>query len=280
MASEIAGVVVFAVLTAVVVMILLLRSGSRAAGEQRADIELESGLHRELARLKADPSAPSWPAPQVPYSVIASIWTGRLAAAVAPLAPGSRRIRNRSLAWANWKYRREAPYIVAAAFLSLRDEGLIRMFMKPEGKVLKSLNRVWIERTDLAAQFGQMPLVEGGLLMACEELANKRFWKSDAPGVSAVIRQFIWNSQDDVFNWVVGVARLQAGQLGLYQPSSGRSAKPVYWLEHLAACDDQVAACVSRWHGFSAQEPELSRELLVEAEFGIRARQVTGSVGG
>jgi hypothetical protein len=263
-----------------VVMLLLLRSGSRAGAEWRADIELESGLQRELARLKADPSAPSWPAPKVPYSVIASIWTGRLAAAVAPLAPGSHRIRNRSLAWANWKYRREAPYIVAAAFLSLCDEGLIRMFMKPEGKVLKSLNRVWIERTDLAAQFSQMPLVEGGLLMACEELANKRFGKSDAPGVAAVIEQFIWNNEDDVFNWVIGVARLQAGQLGLYQPSSGRSAKPVYWLEHLAACDDQVAACVSRWHGFSAQEPELSRELLVEAEFGIRARQVTGSVGG
>jgi hypothetical protein len=71
---------------------------------------------------------------------------------------------------------------------------------------------------------------------------------------------------------VVGVARLQAEQLGLYQPSSARSRKSVYWLEHLAGCDDQVAACVSRWSEFSAQEPELKEELLVEAEFAIRAR--------
>jgi hypothetical protein len=118
-----------------------------------------------------------------------------------------------------------------------------------------------------------MPLVEGGLLMACEELANKRFGKSDTPGVTAVIRQFIRNNQSDVFKWVVGAARLQAEQLGLYQPSSDRSRKPVYWLEHLAACDDQVAACVARWSEFSAQEPELKQQLLVEAEFGIRARQ-------
>jgi hypothetical protein len=256
-------------------MLLLLRSSSRVAAERRADLEIESSLQRELARLKADPPVPAWPAPKLPYSVIASIWTGRLAAVPTPPAPGSGRSQNRSLAWATWHYRREAPYIIAAAFLSLRDEGLIRIFIEREGTVLESLNGVWIERTDLAAEFSQMPLVEGGLLMACEELAKKRFGKSDAPGVTAVIKQFIRHSQNNVFNWVIGVARLQAGQLGLYQPSSGRSAKPVYWLEHLAACDDQVAACVSRWREFSAQEPELKRELLVEAEFGIRARQTS-----
>jgi hypothetical protein len=257
-------------------MLLLLRSGSRAGAEWRADAELESGLQRELARLKAESSAPAWPAPKLPYSVIASIWTGRLAAVPTRPTPGSQRSRKLTLAWATWNYRREAPYIVAAAFLSLRDDGLIRIFIQPEGIVFGSLNMVWIERTDLAAQFSQMPLVEGGLLMACEELANKRFGKSDTPGVTAVIRQFIRNNQDDVFTWVVGAARLQAGQLGLYQPSSGRSRKPVYWLEHLAACDDQVAACVSRWSEFSAQEPELKQQLLVEAEFGIRARQISG----
>ncbi len=257
------------------VILLLLRSGSRAAGEQRADIELESNLRRELAMLQADPSAARWSAPKLPYSVIASIWTGRLAAVPTRPTPGSQRSQKRTLSWATWGYRREAPYIVAAAFLSMRDDGLIRIFIEPEGIVLKSLNMMWIERTDLAAQFSQMPLVEGGLLMACEELANKRFGKSDAPGVTAVIRQFIRNSQDDVFNWVVGVARLQAEQLGLYQPSSGRSRKPIYWLEHLVACDDQVAACVSRWSEFSAQEPELKQQLLVEAEFGIRSRQVS-----
>jgi hypothetical protein len=221
------------VLAAVVVVILLLRSSTRVSGEQRADFELKSGLYRELSRLRGDPSAPSWPAPKLPYSVIASIWTGRLAAVATSLPPGTRRIPNYSLAWSTWKYRREAPYIVAAAFLSLRDEGLIRMFIEPEGIVLKSLNRIWVERTDLATRFDQMALVEGGLLMACEELAKKRFGKSDVPGVTAVITQFIRDSQDDVFGWVVGVARLQARQLGLYQPSSGRSAKPVYWFEHL-----------------------------------------------
>ena len=90
-----------------------------------------------------------------------------------------------------------------------------------------------------------------------------------------MIKQLSRNSQDDVFKWVVGVARLQAEQLGLYAPP-GKSRKPVYWLEHLAACDDQVAACVSRWSEFSAQEPELKEELLVEAEYAIRARKVSG----
>ena len=241
--------------------------------EWRADAELESGLQRELARLKAEPSAPAWPAPKLPYSVIASIWTGRLAAVATRPTPGSRRSQKLTLAWATWNYRREAPYIVAAAFLSLRDVGLIRIFIRPERKVIGSLNRVWIERSDLAAEFSHMPLVEGGLLMACEELAHKRFGKSDTPGVTAVIQQLSRNSQSDVFKWVVGVARLQLEQLGLYQPSSARSRKSVYWLEHLAACDDQVAACVGRWSEFSAQEPELKQQLLVEAEFGIRARQ-------
>jgi hypothetical protein len=268
----IAGFVVFAVGAALVVMLLLLRSSSRAAAERRADLELESGVQRELARLATGPPAPAWPAPKLPYSVIASIWTGRLAAV--PTPSGSRRSPSRSLAWATWKYRREAPYIVAAAFLSLRDEGLIRILIEPDGTVTKSLNRVWIERTDLAAQFSQMPLVEGGLLTACEQVAKKRFGKSDIPSVTLVITHFIRDSQDDVFKWLIGVARMQAEQLGLYQASSGRSAKPVYWLEHLAACDDQVTACVSRWREFSAQEPELVRELLAEAELGIRARQI------
>ena len=254
-------------------MLLLVRSGSRAGAEWRADAELESGLQRELARLKAGPSAEAWPAPKLPYSVIALIWTGRLAAVPTRPTPGSKRSRKPTLAWATWNYRREAPYIVGAAFLSLRDDGLIRIFIQPEGIVFNSLNMLWVERTDLAAHFSQMPLVEGGLLMACEELANKRFGKTDTPGVTAVITQFIRNSQNDVFNWVVGVARLQAEQLGLYQPPLGRARKPVYWLEHLVACDDQVAACVSRWSEFSAQEPDLKQQLLVEAEFGIRARQ-------
>jgi hypothetical protein len=208
----------------------------------------------------------------VPYSVIASIWVGRLAAVTTRPTRGSQRRRKPTLAWATWNYRRQAPYIVAAAFLSLRDDGLIRIFMQPEGIVFGSLNMLWVERTDLAVQFSKMPLVEGGLLMACEELANKRFGKSDTPSVTAVIRQFIRNSQNDVFDWVVGVARLQAEQLGLYQPSSRRSRKPVFWLEHLAACEEQVTACVSRWSEFSAQEPELKQQLLVESEFGIRAR--------
>jgi hypothetical protein len=46
--------------------------------------------------------------------------------------------------------------------LSLRDEGLINIFIEREGIVHKSLKRVWIKRTNLAAQFSQIPLVEGG----------------------------------------------------------------------------------------------------------------------
>ena len=229
----------------------------------------------EIARLTADPSSGAWSAPKLPYSVIASIWTGRLAAVPTPPAPGVGRSRKPSLAWATWNYRREAPYIIAAAFLSLRDDGLLRILFEPDVPVVNSLHRVWVERTDLASEFSHMPLVEGGLLMACEEVAKKRLGKSDTPGVTTVIRQFIRVSQDDVFKWVVGVARLQAEQLGLYQPSSGRSSKSIYWLEHLVACDDQVAACLLRWREFSAQEPELKQQLLVEAEFGIRGRQST-----
>ncbi len=260
---------------ALLVILLQLRSSSRVAAERRADLELESGVQRELARLRADPSAPVWPAPKLPYSVIASIWTGRLAAVPDPQVPGSARSHNRSIAFTTWGYHREGRYIITVAFLSLRDEGLINIFIEREGTVLKSLNRVWIKRTNLAAQFSQIPLVEGGLLMACEELAKKRFGKSDTPRVSAVIRQFIGSGQNNAFSWVAGVARLQAGQLGLCQPSSGRSVKPVYWIEHLASCDGQVAACVSRWRDFSAQEPELKQQLLVEAEFWIRARQTS-----
>ena len=90
-------------------MLLLLRSGNRAGAEWRADAELESGLQRELARLKAEPSAPAWPAPKLPYSVIASIWTGRLAAVPTRPTPGSQRSKKLTLAWATWNYRREAP---------------------------------------------------------------------------------------------------------------------------------------------------------------------------
>jgi hypothetical protein len=61
--------------------------------------------------------------------------------------------------------------------------------------------------------------------MTCGELATKRFGKSDAPRVTAVIQQFIGSGQDNAYSKVAGVARLQAGQLGLDQPSYGRSAK-------------------------------------------------------
>ncbi len=118
---------------------------------------------------------------------------------------------------------------MAAAFLSLRDVGLIRIFIRPERKVIGSLNRVWIERSDLAAEFSHMPLVEGGLLMACEELAHKRFGKSDTPGVTAVIQQLTRNSQDDVFKWVEGLARLQAEQLGLYALPASRESRSTGW---------------------------------------------------
>jgi hypothetical protein len=88
-------------------------------------------------------------------------------------------------------------------------------------------------------------------------------------------------SQDHPYEWVVGVAVQQGQELGLYQPINkkrtrfGRQVdgKPVYSLEHLAACEDQVVAGAARWQEFAASEPELEKRLITEVSFAIHGRQ-------
>jgi hypothetical protein len=180
-----------------------------------------------------------------------------------------------------WNYRREAPYIVAVAFLSLRDAGLIRMLVQPRRKVFNSFQRVRIERTDLALSSFDLGAVESGLLLACLDLAHRRFRKTTQPAVYSVVKEWILRTQDHPFQWVVGVAVTQGRDLGLYEPVIKKRAwygkmvdhKPVCSLEHLAACDDQAVECAAHWQEFAAGEPELQQTLLTEVAFGISARQ-------
>jgi hypothetical protein len=183
----------------------------------------------------------------------------------------------------NWNFDPAAPYIAAAAFLSLRDAGLVRMSMRPSGKVIGSFQRVRVEPTDLARSRSDLPAVEGGLLMASLAFADKRFGRSTEPAAYSVVREWIHTTQNRPTRWVVEVAVWQGRELGLYEPivdTRGRfrklfggGPKPVYSIQHLAACEDQVVACVARWAEFGANEPELQQLLITEVAFGIRGRQ-------
>jgi hypothetical protein len=175
-----------------------------------------------------------------------------------------------------WSYGREAPYIVANAFLSLRDAGLIGMSLKPRGKFLDSVHRVRLERTEQPLPSVEMPAVEGGLLLACMDLAHKRFLKSDQPSAYAVVREWM-GGQGNPYKWVLDSATYQGRQLGLYEPTTKKSEKhPVFSIEHLAACEDQVMACVNRWEEFGVTDPELQQRMITECSYGIAG---TGSSG-
>jgi len=260
-------------------VITLARSNNRTAADTIADLKLESDLQREIARTRDGQLAPTWTAPRLPSSVIASIWTNRFV--YESTQPPSKIQRYAStLRTMTGDYGRAAPYIIGAALLSLRDAGLINISVDPRGKVLDSFHRVRVERTDMALPTVDMPAVEGGLLLAVLDLAHKRFRKEPQPAASSVVTEWIHHNQANPSKWVAEVALQQGRELGLYQPVIKKRAwygrmvddKPVYSVEHLAACDDQALACATRWHDFEAGEPEVGR-LVTEVAFAVESRR-------
>jgi hypothetical protein len=280
-----AGWLCLALPIGLIVLVNVTHSRNKGAAEARSGFKLESDLQREISRSQASQWTSSWAAPRLPASVIASIWTSRFIASSTQKFVETRRYAS-MLGRTNWNFNPAAPYIVAAAFLSLRDAGLIRMSMEPRGKVLDSFQRVRVEPTDLARSRTDLPAVEGGLLSASLAFSNKRFGKSTEPAAYSVVQEWIHTTQNRPSRWVVEVAIQQGRELGLYEPVVdtrsgirklfGGGPKPVYSIEHLAACDDQVVACVAWWREFGANEPELQQRLMTEAAFGIQGRQNTG----
>jgi hypothetical protein len=266
----------FGGLTALLLFVRSIHSGSKRIAEAGSDLKFESDLQQEISRSQANQGASTWTAPKLPASVIAAIWTHRFIGHPTQPPTQSQRYES-SLQRMTWNYGREAPYIVATAFLSLRDAGLIAMSLEPRGKFLDSFDAVCIERTELPLPSVEMPAVEGGLLLACIDIAHKRFGKSEQPSVRAVIREWI-RAQSNPFKWVLDSATYQGRQLGLYEPSIKKREKhPVFSMEHLAACEDQVIACVNRWETFGVAETDLQQRLVTECSFGIAG---TGSSGG
>lgn len=269
---------------AVILLFILTHYSNRTAAETRSGSRLESELQQEIARSKASGFASSWAAPTLPASVIASIWTHRFIATSTDKFIESRRYAS-TLAM-NWNYNRAAPYIAAVALMSLRDQGLINLSLGPRGKVLDSFERIRIEPTDLARSSSDLPAVEGGLLSASLGFAEKWFGKTTEPSVFRVVTDWIGRTQNRPYRWVVEVAIKEGRALDLYEPVNdqrgrvrrlfGGGPKPEYSIPHLAACEDQVVASVSRWREFGASEPELQQRLLTEVGFGINARQSRG----
>lgn len=268
---------IFVGVLGLVIFITWVRSSNRTAIDTSADSKLESDLQREIARTKDSQWAPTWTAPRLPSSVIASIWTNRF---VHRSPPSKIQRYANTLRGLTGDYGRAAPYIIGAAFLSLRDAGLINISVDPRGKFLDSFQRVRVERTDMALSSAHMPAVEGGLLLAVLDLAHKRFRKEAQPAASSVVAEWIHHSQANPSRWVAEVAVQQGRELGLYEPVIKRRAwygkmvddKPVYSVEHLAACDDQAVACAARWHEFESAEPEVGR-LVTEVAFAIESRR-------
>ena len=266
---------------ALILLVVLTHFSNRTAAETRSGSKLDSDLQQEIARSKASGFGSSWAAPRLPASVIASIWTHRFVASSTNEFVESRRYAS-TLAM-NWNYHRAAPYIAAVAFMSLRDAGLIRLSMGPRGKVLDSFQRVRIEPTDLARSSADLPAIEGGLLWATLAFAEKWIGKTTEPAAYSVVLEWIHKTQNRPYAWVVEVAAKEGQVLGLYEPMVdnrgglrklfGGGPRPAYSIPHLAACEDQAVACVSRWREFGGSEPELQQRLLTEVGFGINARQ-------
>jgi hypothetical protein len=262
-----------------VIFITWVRSRNTTAFDMTADLKLESDLQREIAKTKDSQWAPTWIAPKLPSSVIASIWTNRFVhRSTAP--PSKMQRYGTTLRGQTGDYGRAAPYIVGAALLSLRDAGLINISVDPHGKFLDSFQRVRVERTDMALSTANMPAVEGGLLLAVLDIAHKRFGGDTQPAAYSVVREWMQHSSSNPSKWVAEVAVQQGRELGLYEPVTQKRAwygkmvddQPVYSLEHLAACDDQAVACAARWHEFEASEPDLGR-LVTEIAFAIESRR-------
>lgn len=249
----------------------LTRPGSRAAARVQAGRQFESALVAAVAQLGSRTSAPSWAAPRLPYSVMACVWSHRLGGSEAHSVYGANRDYVATLRAVNWQYRPDSPYIIAAALLSLRDAGLITISVDAHSNAFNALSAVRVERTGLAVTFADLALVEGGLLMACEDLARKRFFKTTAPGIHQLVREFVKVGSNDSYKWVAGLALHQARDLGLFEPAAPKGGgKPSYWLEHLALCDEQVVAFARRWTEFATKEPEIEQRLLTEAAFALR----------
>ncbi len=274
-----AGWLCLALPVGLIMLVTVSHSRSKQAAQERSELKLESDLQQEISRSKATPWAPNWAAPKLPASIIASIWTDRF------VVDEMRRYVS-VLGMMTWNFRRAAPYIVAAAFLSLRDAGFIRLSMEPRSMVLDSFRRVRVEPTDLAVSRFDLPAVEGGLLSASLAFSNKRFGRSTEPAAYSVVREWIHTTQNHPSRWVIDVAVQQGRELELYEPMVdkrgrfrkllGRGPKPVYSMQHLAACENQVVACVARWREFGSNEPELQQRLVTEVAFGIHGRQATG----
>jgi hypothetical protein len=264
---------IVAVLGGVVAVFLLAHSDVKRFAEANADLKFESDLQQAISRAKAGQAAPSWTAPKLPSSVIASIYAHRFIGTPSS-SPTETQRYGAGLKRLTWDFAREAPYIVATALLSLSDAGLIALSLEPRGKLLDSFERVRVERTEQAVPTVEMPAVEGGLLLACLDLAHKRFLKSTEPSAYAVVREWI-GMQDHPYKWVLDTATYQGRQLGLYEPAiEKRGANPpVFSMDHLAACEDQVVACVARWEVFGVTEPELLQRLITEVSFGMESRR-------
>jgi hypothetical protein len=231
-----------------------------------------------LAQSRPSEGPSTWTAPKLPASVIASIWTDRFMGSSTAPPTGMQQLRS-SYIRLILNFRPEPPYIVAAAFLSLLDAGLIRIAVAPGGRMVGSLTRVWVERTDLALPNFELPAVEAGLLIACNDLTHQRFRRTTQPSAFSVIKKWKnWKGANyHPYRWVLGVAIRQGIELGLYEPVIKKQGgarrrfdeKPAYSIEHLAACEEQVVACVARWQNFGVNEPELQDRLLTEVTFAL-----------
>jgi len=280
-----AGWLCLALPVGLIILVIATHSRNKGAAEARSSFRLETDLQQEISRSKASQWTSTWEAPRLPASVMGSIWTDRFVASSTQQFAETRRYAS-MLGMTTWNFNGAAPYIVAAAFLSLRDAGLIRISIAPRGVLFDSFQRVRIEPTDLALSRPDLAAVEGGLLSASLAFSDKRFGKSTEPSAYSVVREWIHVTQNRPSRWVVEVAIQQGRELGLYEPvvdkrsgirkRFGRGPKPVYAIQHLAACDDQVVACVERWREFGANEPELQQRLITEVAFGIQGRQTTG----
>jgi hypothetical protein len=275
--------VLLAIFVVVVWLISVIHYKQVRFAQQQSDLKFESDLQLAKSRSNESQLAPTWKPPKLPSSVIAAIWSNRFINSPTQYAAELQRHES-TLKMLSWDYHREAPYMVAAAFLSLRDAGLIRLFVAPHGGLLDSDSRVRVERTDLALASADMPAVEGGLLLACMDLAHKRFGKTTQPAAYSVVREWIHKAMGHPYRWVRGVALQQGRELGLFEPTVKRrgfgklfgSSPPVYSIEHLAACDDQVVASLARWEEIALNEPELQTRLIIEVAGGINARQESG----
>jgi hypothetical protein len=265
----------FGTLAAILVFIQVIHSSSKRIADSGSDLKFEGELQHAIWLSRTSQAPPTWTPPKLPASVIAAIWTHRFEGHSTQPPTSAQRYES-ALRWQTWTFRREAPYIVATALLSLRDAGFITMSLEPRGKFLDSFHRVRVERTEQPLPSVEMPAVEGGLLLACMDLAHKRFLKSTQPSAYAVVREWM-GGQGNPFKWVLDSATYQGRQLGLYERSTKKREKhPELSMEHLAACEDQVIACVNRWEEFGVKETDLQQRLITEVSFGINGTNSSG----